>query len=166
MTPIFSRKAIELAIPYFLDEPYGLGLETWWHVAFAPKGKLGVLDSTPVQHVRPLGSAHSMSGLGTGKRTHPFEIAHDFRVRHGFPEVFADDTAETLARWGLRRQDPRSLTLEPYRLPLSPKSVEPWMPPRPKNGPSTASHLSERLGGPRVHPQIPPRVRPTASRGY
>ncbi len=103
MAPIFTKEAIEAGVPYFLDEPYGLGLETWWHQAYAKKGELGVLDATPMRHTRPLGSAHSM----TGTAEHPFAIAEAFRKRHGFPTVFAEDTCWTLARWGKDAQGKR-----------------------------------------------------------
>jgi Protein of unknown function (DUF707) len=110
MMPIFSREAIGKAIPYFADEPYGLGLETWWHHEYAAKGGLGVLDATPVRHTRPLGSAHSM----TGNAKHPFAVAEEFRRRHGFPNVFKEDTCWTLARWG---KDDRGRTIQIPPLP-------------------------------------------------
>jgi len=92
MMPIFTRAAVERLVPFFLEEKYGLGLEMLWRERFNP---IGVLDATPVLHTRPLGSAHSMSGVDS----HPWKQAEAFRAKHGLTNDHHYPVA-TLARYG------------------------------------------------------------------
>ena len=76
MAPIFRRDQIEPLLPFFLEEKNGWGLEALWHARFAP---LGILDATPIRHVRPIGSAHQTTGLVVPAERQ----AEAFRRKHG-----------------------------------------------------------------------------------
>ena len=80
MAPVFTRAALERAMPYFLEERYGWGLEAMWSALFAP---IGILDAVPMVHTRPIGSAFSMTGL-EGYDAHPEEMGARFRKKHGW----------------------------------------------------------------------------------
>ena len=98
MMPIFAGRCIEELVPYFLDEKYGLGLEMLWRERFAP---IGVLDATPVLHTRPLGSAHSMTGVDS----HPWQQAREFRARHGLTNE--DHYPVSTLEWHPPESEPR-----------------------------------------------------------
>ena len=98
MMPIFRGDVIEELLPYFLDEKYGLGLEMLWRERFPP---IGVLDATPVLHTRPLGSAHSMTGVDS----HPWQQAREFRARHGLTNE--DDYPVATLEWHPPESEPQ-----------------------------------------------------------
>ncbi len=78
MMPIVRADVLAELLPYFEDERNGWGLENLFH-AHAKCKPMGVLDATPVRHVRPIGSAHNVSGLPTSGE----QMAADFCKRHG-----------------------------------------------------------------------------------
>jgi hypothetical protein len=75
MCPIFKGRLFPGLLRYFREEPNGWGLEALWPKACAP---IGILDGTPIRHLRPIGTAHSM----TGHTEDPTRQMVAFRARH------------------------------------------------------------------------------------
>lgn len=76
MAPIFRGAQLWELLPFFLEERNGWGLEALWSAKYP---HLGILDATPVRHVRPVGTAHSLGGLAID----PERRAAAFRKKHG-----------------------------------------------------------------------------------
>lgn len=75
MAPIFTRRALALCVQFFLEDRNGWGLEALWSSRLSP---IGILDAVPMIHTRPVGSAHSLTGLAV----HPETQAEAFRQKH------------------------------------------------------------------------------------
>lgn len=62
MMPCFSKKAFDLCWRTFAENKSGWGLEYLWYDILKNQYKIGIVDSTPIYHTRPIGSAgHGMS---------------------------------------------------------------------------------------------------------
>ena len=89
MVPLFTRASLAACLPFFHEDRNGWGLEALWSNRFKP---IGILDSVPITHSRPVGSAHSM----TGHAVHPEVQAAAFRAKYKLALV----KGRTLARIG------------------------------------------------------------------
>lgn len=66
MAPCFSKKIISKAYQTFNENKSGWGLDFYWPILFKEENiKVGVIDSTPIHHTRPVGIA----GHGSSDKT-------------------------------------------------------------------------------------------------
>lgn len=58
MCPLFSRRALKVCVGTMRDTESGYGLDHLWPALLGhPRGRMGIIDATPVVHTRPM--AHS-----------------------------------------------------------------------------------------------------------
>jgi hypothetical protein len=58
MCPLFSRRALKICVGSMRDMESGYGLDHLWPALLGhPRGRMGIIDATPVVHTRPM--AHS-----------------------------------------------------------------------------------------------------------
>jgi len=72
MCPIIKGEHMQEFIKYFLEEKTCWGLESIWSIV----GKIGILDGTPVKHMRPVGSAGAFQDTAVAN-------AQAFREKYG-----------------------------------------------------------------------------------
>jgi len=78
----FRREAFSRCAPHFL----GAGVFSWGLPVFwGQTERLGILDHTPVAHMRPVASGTVYRGVGTHENG--IEGLHDFVLRHGLREA-------------------------------------------------------------------------------
>jgi len=110
MCPIFNRVTLRACLPFFAEEKNGWGLESLWSM-FQP---IGILDTVSIRHVRPIGSAFSLVGLGYD----PEAMARAFREKYDLTMPQGIVTHRVAISAGSRRAGERRIahsTSEPRR---------------------------------------------------
>lgn len=61
MCPIFSRRALKICIGTMRDVESGYGLDHLWpNLLGHPRGRMGIIDLTPLVHTRPIGFSYDI----------------------------------------------------------------------------------------------------------
>lgn len=62
MIPFMSQKILQKSLPFFENAQYGWGLDCIWsQFADSPDNEVGIVDSTPVGHYRPLAKGNAQT---------------------------------------------------------------------------------------------------------
>jgi len=80
MCPVFSVRALRIAIGTMRDTDSGYGLDHLWPALLGhPLGRIGIIDATPVAHTRPIGATYDIrAAIGEQHAIHA-AYAHTMR---------------------------------------------------------------------------------------